>query len=132
MTARVTIGRFARESGVNVETIRYYHRRGLLAEPTRYSGGHRHYSVEHAQRVRFIRRAQALGFTLNEVSSLLELTSHSCCADARTQAEQRRSVIDRKIADLTAIREALDTLVRKCDEIGGGTDCPLLAALQAD
>jgi len=132
MAAHVTIGRLARESGVNVETIRYYHRRGLLPEPALNSGGRRHYSMEHSKRLRFVRRAQALGFTLTEVSSLLDLASHSCCADARSQAEQKRGVIDRKIANLTAIRDALDALVRQCDEIGNGRDCPLLEALQAD
>ncbi len=132
MTTDLTIGRLARESGVNVETIRFYHRRGILPEPARFGSGHRRYSSDHVKRVRFIRRAQSLGFTLSEVAGLLDLERHCACASAREKAVEKRALIERKIADLSAMSRALDALVQQCDQSGGGPDCPLLDSLQAD
>ncbi|MFO1394500.1 MAG: MerR family transcriptional regulator [Steroidobacteraceae bacterium] len=129
---QLTIGRLAAASDVNVETIRYYNRRGILAEPERHAGGHRHYNAQHLKRVRFIKRAQALGFTLNEIADLLDLAEDCSCASMRDRAVQKRTLIDGKIADLTAIREALDALVRQCDTSGGDADCPILNALQRE
>lgn len=129
---QLTIGRLAAATDVNVETIRYYHRRGLLAEPARHAGGHRRYHAGHLQRVRFIKRAQALGFTLNEIADLLELAGDCNCASMRNRAVQKRTLIDGKIAALTAIREAIDSLVRQCDASGGHADCPILDVLQRE
>jgi MerR family transcriptional regulator, mercuric resistance operon regulatory protein len=132
MATPLTIGRLAATSGVNVETIRYYHRRGLLPEAVRQVGAHRRYTIEHMKRVRFIKRAQALGFTLNEVRGLLDLGDGCPCASTRARAVQKLDLIKQKIADLAAIRRRLDSLVRKCDESGGDGECPILDVLQDD
>lgn len=132
VAAALTIGRLAATSGVNVETIRYYHRRGLLPQATRQAGTHRRYTIEHLKRVRFIKRAQALGFTLSEVMSLLDLGDGCPCASTRARAAQKRDLIEKKISDLTAIRSALDALLLKCDESGGNGECPILDVLQDD
>ena len=128
----MTIGRLADEAGVNVETIRYYQRRGLLLEPDRPINGQRRYPMAVVKRVRFIKRAQVLGFTLDEVGSLLELDEVHTCADTRALAANKLQVIEGKLADLKAMRKALTTLLRQCDS--GSTDgrCPIIHALAAD
>jgi MerR family mercuric resistance operon transcriptional regulator len=101
-------------AGVNVETIRYYQRRGLLDEPRKPLGGYRHYPADVAKRVRFIKRSQALGFTLEETASLLRLDGADCCADTRELAVHKVALIERKLVDLAAMRDALAALVRQC------------------
>lgn len=96
----------SRRCGVNIETIRYYQWRGLLDEPIKSLGGHRRYSAGQAKRVRFIKRAQALGFTLDEVSMLLTLDSACACVDTRALAARKQGLIERKMADLTAMYQA--------------------------
>lgn len=129
MPHELTIGRVAKLAGVSVETIRYYQRRGLLDEPAKPLGGYRRYPAWIVRRIRFIKRAQALGFTLEEVASLLELEQASACAETRALAAHKMDVIDRKIADLTSMREALANLLRQCDagEPAGG--CPIIQVL---
>lgn len=130
--AELTIGRLAAEAGVNVETIRYYQRRGLVPEPDRPINGQRRYAGDAVSRVRFIKRAQLLGFTLEEVGSLLELDAAHACAETRELAERKIEVIERKLGDLRAMRKALTSLVREC---GTGTSkraCPIIRALAAD
>jgi MerR family transcriptional regulator, mercuric resistance operon regulatory protein len=130
--AELTIGRLADEVGVNVETIRYYQRRGLMPEPDKPISGHRRYAADAVKRVHFIKRAQVLGFTLDEISGLLELDAAHACAETRELAAHKLGVIEDKLADLRSMRNALIALVRQC---GSGTakgTCPIISALAAD
>ena len=113
MVAEQTIGKLAKATGVSIETIRYYQRRGLLDEPAKPLGGHRHYSADAAKRVRFIKRAQALGFTVAEVGDLLTLDEACACTATRALATRKLALIEQKIADLTAMRQLLGGLVQQ-------------------
>ena len=128
MSTGMTIGKLADAAGVNVETIRYYQRRGLLEEPAKPLNGQRRYSLELAKRVRFIKRAQALGFTLAEIGQLLLLNEARSCKTTRTLAAHKLELIDGKMADLGAVRKALGKLVQQCDA-GDGANCPIIDAL---
>ena len=132
MTTELTIGRLADEAGVNVETIRYYQRRGLMAEPNRPASGHRRYPPDAIRRVRFIKRAQLLGFTLDEVGSLLELDEAGTCAETRELTARKLQVIEKKLADLKAMRKALTALLRQCAAGATKGNCPIIHALAAD
>lgn len=132
MTTELTIGRLADEAGVNVETIRYYQRRGLMAEPDKPTSGHRRYPSDATKRVRFIKRAQVLGFTLDEVGSLLELDEACACAETSELAAHKLHVIEEKLADLKAMRKALTALLRQCAEGTTKDNCPIIHALAAD
>lgn len=131
MTSDLSIGKLAEAAGVNVETIRYYQRRGLLDEPPKPLGGHRRYSTDHAKRVRFIKRAQALGFKLDEVGSLLTLDAGCGCAETRALADRKRVLIERKMDDLAAMHQVLGDLIRQCDA-GGAEQCPIIDVLVRD
>jgi MerR family mercuric resistance operon transcriptional regulator len=128
----LTIGRLADEAGVNVETIRYYQRRGLLPEPDKPMQGHRRYAGDVVSRIRFIKRAQVLGFTLEEVGSLLDLGTSQACAETRELAANKLQVIEQKLADLQAMREALSALLRQCDSWAKRGACPIIDALAAN
>jgi MerR family mercuric resistance operon transcriptional regulator len=130
--AELTIGRMADEAGVNVETIRYYQRRGLMPEPDKPINGHRRYAAGAVKRVHFIKRAQLLGFTLEEIGSLLELDEAHACADTRELATHKLEVIETKLADLKAMRKALIALLRQCDTGAAKGTCPIIHALAAD
>ena len=130
MPRELTIGRLAALACVNVETIRYYQRRGLLDEPRKPLGGHRHYPPAAAKRIRFIKRAQALGFTLEEIASLLRLEVADGCAETRELAERKVALIERKLVDLTAMRDALAALMRQCDTGKAEAACPIIQALE--
>jgi MerR family mercuric resistance operon transcriptional regulator len=132
VTAELSIGRLAAEAGVNVETIRYYQRRGLLAEPQKPLNGQRRYAAELTRQVRFIKRAQVLGFTLEEISGLLRLEQAHACAETRELADRKLHVVESKLADLKAMRKALATLVRQCDARDSNNCCPIIHALTAD
>lgn len=127
-SAEYTIGRLAKEGGVSVETVRYYQRRRLLAVPARRAGGFRYYGAETLERLRFIRRAQAIGLALEDVRELLGLDRKRACGTTRALAAQRLQLIERKLKDLTVLRDALAGLVHECDERGGPT-CPILTRL---
>ena len=129
MASALTIGKLAETAGVNIETIRYYQRRGLLDEPVKPLGGHRRYSADEAKRVRFIKRAQALGFTLSEVGGLLTLDAASACAETRALAARKLVLIEQKMAELAAMRQLLGRLVQQCDAGDGGMDCPIINVL---
>lgn len=129
MGADLTIGKLAESAGVSIETIRYYQRRGLLEEPDKPPGGHRRYAPEQSRRVRFIKRAQALGFTLSEVGTLLSLGTACACSETRTLASRKLTMIEQKLADLAAMRHALAGLVRQCDTGSSDADCPILDVL---
>lgn len=126
----LTIGKLARQAGVNVETIRYYQRRGLLPEPRKPLGGVRHYSESDNSRIHFIKSAQRLGFTLEEVSLLLKLEDGTHCVEAREIADQKLANVREKLADLKCIEAALAELVSKCEISRGSICCPLIDSLQ--
>jgi len=127
--AGYTIGQVARAVGVNVETVRFYHRRGLLQLPGRAYGTVRRYGEESLARLRFIQRAQRLGFTLDEVVALLQLNDGRSCSAARELAERKLAVIEDRLKDLSALREQLKSLVRRCRTERGKVYCPLIDAL---
>ena len=130
--SELTIGSLADEAGVNVETIRYYQRRGLMPEPDKPAQGYRRYDATTVKRVRFIKRAQALGFTLEEIGGLLELDEAHACAETRELASHKLEAIETKLADLAAMRRALMTLLRQCDAGAMKGNCPIIHALGAD
>ncbi len=127
-----TIGQLGQAAGVNVETIRYYQRIGLLCEPARSYGSFRRYSPDDLKRVRFIKRAQALGFSLKEVSLLLELSDGRHCAETRELAEKKLEMVRQKITDLASMQSALTGLVAQCGEGSRGRGCPIIDALARD
>lgn len=128
----VTVGQLARTAAVNVETIRYYQRIGLLPLPKRDYGSIRRYSANDLKRVRFIRRAQALGFSLDEVALLLGLSDGRHCGETKALAERKLTMVEEKITDLTAIQKALRGLVTKCSKGSRGCGCPIIDALAQD
>lgn len=126
---RRTIGALAGAAGVNVETIRYYQRIGLLARPQRPAGGVRHYGAGDLARVRFIKAAQRLGFALDEVASLLKLQDGTHCGEARSIAERKLEDVRGKLADLGRMEAALADLVGACRTRRGRISCPLIDSL---
>ena len=132
MASELTIGRVAKLAGVNVETIRYYQRRRLLAEPVKPHMGYRRYPADIVQRIRFIKRAQALGFTLEEIAELLRLEEARACAETRALAAHKMRLIDRKLTGLAAMRKALAGLVHQCEKKQPSKGCPILEVLEQD
>ncbi len=132
MPETMTIGRVAKAAGVNVETIRYYQRRGLIGEPRKPPGGHRRYPVAVLRQINFIRRAQQLGFTLDEIGQLLLISDGRKCREARLIGETRLAVIETRIAELERMRGELSTLVDACRKTGRGGGCPLVDELNRD
>ena len=132
MGTELTIGKLADAAGVNIETIRYYQRRGLLGEPPKPPGGHRRYAPEQAKRVRFIKRGQALGFTLDEVAALLTLDAACACGETQELAVRKLGLIEQKMADLVAMQRVLEELVQQCDVRDGHTTCPIIDVLAKD
>jgi MerR family mercuric resistance operon transcriptional regulator len=126
-----TIGWLARMGGVGVETVRYYQRRGLLETPDRQSttGGVRRYGEADVQRLRFIRSAQAAGFTLEQIDELLKLDAGHDRARARQLARERIAALDDKIAELEAARVSLRRLARECSS-GSTGPCPIIASFE--
>jgi DNA-binding transcriptional MerR regulator len=118
-------------AAVNPQTLRYYERRGLLPEPVRSPGGYRAYPAEAVRRVRFIKRAQDLGFTLVEVASLLDLVEGGpdSCDQARVMALEKIADLERRIADLQALRAGLARLVATCERPRGQRECPIMHQL---
>ena len=129
MNEKLTIGVLAKRGGVNVETIRYYQRRGLLTEPAKPKGGFRHYPPDAVKRVRFIKRAQALGFTLEEITGLLRLDERIGCSEMRGIAAHKLELIEEKISDLLKVKKVLSNLVLACDTSSNGTSCPIIHLL---
>ena len=131
MNEQLSIGALAKAADVNVETIRYYQRRGLVDEPTKPLGGHRRYAAAAAARVRFIKRAQQLGFTLEEIRELLLLEDGQGCREARLLAERKLELIETRIADLARMRRMLRGLIAECIEGKRPRSCPIIATLSA-
>jgi MerR family mercuric resistance operon transcriptional regulator len=125
------IGALAEQTGVHVETIRYYQRLGLMPRPPRARGSVRRYGPEAADRLRFIKRAQGLGFALDEVRLLLDLSVGEHCMETRTFAEQKKRLVDNKISDLRRIQAALAKLIRACRTGRRGRGCPIIESLSS-
>ncbi|WP_225207266.1 MerR family transcriptional regulator [Novosphingobium huizhouense] len=129
---QTTIAGLARAGGVGVETVRYYQRRGLLAEPARSEhGGYRTYDAADARRLRFIRQAQSAGFTLEQIRELLDLDSVEDRDRARALALSRIAELDVRIAEMESARDALRRLAADCGS-GGDGPCPILSAFEVD
>jgi MerR family mercuric resistance operon transcriptional regulator len=130
----LTIGRLAIQSGVAVETIRFYERQGLIARPERRPSGYRQYPPAAVGRLRFIRHAKALGFTLKEIQELLELRvdPRSTCADVRSRARAKIADMEARIASLERMKAALERLARKCRGRGPTSGCPILEELDRE
>lgn len=127
---KLTIGVLADAAEVNVETIRFYQRKGLVPEPERPYGGIRRYTDADLSRVRFIKASQRLGFSLDEVGELLKLEDGTHCGEARDLAEHKLQNVREKLADLRRIETALSQLVARCGSAHGAVTCPLIASLQ--
>jgi len=130
MPEQYTIGTLAKQASVNVETIRYYQRRGLVGEPDRPLGGIRRYTSAHARRLRFIKEAQALGFSLEEVADLLALEDGRHCRDAERLGSRKLAMVRERITQLRRVEKVLTTLVDQCHCNSGKVRCPLIAALE--
>lgn len=127
--ARMTIGQLARAAGTHVETIRYYQRCGLMQVPLRPAGRVRRYPDEAIDRLRFVRRAQEVGFSLAEVGELLRLERNPGCHGARSLAAEKLRSIEGRIVDLRRMRSALRELIAQCDA-GAGRSCPIIEDLR--
>lgn len=128
----MTIGRLAQTAEVNVETIRYYQRLGLLPTPARSYGSIRRYGPQDLKRVRFIKRAQRLGFSLEEIEHLLKLSAGEHCAETKALAEQKLRLVEEKLADLQAMEASLKTLIRACGTGRSGCGCPIIDNLSGE
>ena len=126
---KLTIGKVATAAGVNVETIRFYQRRGLLAEPPKALGGFRHYDNTTIARLRFIKRAQALGFSLEEVIGLLALEQSNACSQTHDAAVRKLQLVEERIIDLQRIRLTLKSLVQLCEAGPTAVSCPIIESL---
>ncbi|NCO18556.1 MAG: Hg(II)-responsive transcriptional regulator, partial [Gammaproteobacteria bacterium] len=120
----LTIGAFAQAAEVNVETIRFYQRKGLLPEPDKPYGGIRRYGETDVARVRFVKRAQRLGFSLNEIAELLKLEDGVHCGEARRLAARKLDAVRAKLADLLQMEAMLADMVKRCDARRGKVCCP--------
>ena len=128
----LTIGKVAKESGVGIETVRFYEREGLLEQPARKLSGYRQYDPEAIARLRFIKQAQRLGFTLREVKELLALKLDPTATrkQVKAQAVAKVADIDQRIADLKRMKKALVPLIQACDGKGTLEGCPILDAIE--
>ena len=130
----LTIGQLAKKSQVNIDTVRYYERRGIIPEPPRRDSGYRQYSQDDVARIQFIKRAKELGFTLQEVQELLNLRvdPDTPCAVVKRRADLKIIDIKEKLQSLKRIKKALNKLSASCSGRGPVGDCPILAALGGD
>ena len=128
----LTIGKVARGAGLAIDTVRYYEREGLLAKPARTLSGYRQYSADAVTRLRFIRQAKELGFSLSEIKELLSLRvdTRKSCSDVKARAVHKIADVDRRIAQLKRMRLALAKLSAECSGRGPTSDCPILETLE--
>lgn len=129
MTVTVGIGELARLAGVPIDTVRHYERIGLLRPASRLVSGYRRYGIAEQKRLRFIRRAKALGFTLDEIVELLELSANRNVGEVRRAANARLADVERRIEELVRVRDSLRQLIAACPGHGRAEDCPILNAL---
>lgn len=127
-----TIGRLAAAAEVNVETVRYYQRIGLMPVPKKAPGGIRRYGDAELSRLRFIRTAQGLGFTLEEIADLVKLDDGTHCKEAHDIAAQKLDTVRARLRDLKSIERSLSRLVRQCETHRGAIRCPLIDSLIRD
>lgn len=132
MSTPLTIGALAKLAQVNIESIRFYQRRGLVEEPPRPLGGIRRYAQAHVRRIRFIKQAQLLGFSLDEVAELLALEDGQHCHDAERIGARKLADVRERLAKLRSIERALAALVDQCHCNTGEVRCPLISSLDAD
>ena len=127
----LTIGEVAKQAGVGVETIRFYERKGLVDQPARPDSGFRRYDAQTPRRIRFIRHAQELGFSLREIRELLDLRIDPAvsCADVKAKALAKVSEVEEKLASLARMRDTLVSITRSCSGEGPTSDCPILDAI---
>ena len=127
----MNIGQLSRRTGVPIDTVRYYEKQRLLPPPTRSASGYRHYEADDVLRLNFIRRAKVLGFTLDEIRDLLALSSarDGDMAAIRAAAADKLADVERRLAELTRVRDGLRTLVDACPGHGALDQCPILSAL---
>lgn len=125
----LTIGRLAKAAGVGVETIRYYQQRALLPEPEASNGAFRHYPEQLVDQIRFIKRAQKLGFTLEEIGALLHLNNGVDRGSIRKLASERLDSIRNKISDLQRMDVVLSHLIQECETTGSARSCPIISTL---
>ncbi len=130
--ANYTIASLAQAAGVGVETVRYYERRGLITQPARAGGSYRRYGGGHVHRIRFIRRAQELGFNLEEIETLLELEDGTDRRTIRRIAGARLEEIRRRLADLKRMERALAHLLHECEAHQKAQRCPIISAIAED
>lgn len=133
-TDALTTGVLAAKAGLNIETVRFYERSGLIKEPRRSASGYRQYPRSTVTRLRFIKRAQQLGFSLRDIGELLSLRASPQRSNARVKrlAEQKLTVIDGKLRDLQRMREALAALSDACDGHGTVAECPIITAIEEE
>lgn len=127
--SKLTIGALARAAGVSVETVRFYQRKDLLREPPRTYGGTRRYSEADVARLRFIKAAQGLGFSLKEIDELLELERGGSCQDVQALAAEKQRTIRERIADLQRLDDVLTGLLKECEQSKDTLECPIIATL---
>jgi MerR family copper efflux transcriptional regulator len=125
----IGIGILAKRAGVSIDTVRYYEKSGLLAPESRLASGYRRYSDEQVSRLRFIRRAQELGFTLKDIRELLGISKQKDVAKVKRAAERKLADVEGRLVALTRMRDGLATLVATCPGHGRAADCPILKAL---
>lgn len=130
----LTIGQLAKQGGVHVETIRYYERRGLIGKPPRTVSNYRTYTPDNLHRVKFIKHAQGLGFSLKEIKELLALraTPRAKCADVQKYTTRKIDDIQQRIHSLTRMRRSLERLLRECSGDLPATECPILESLESE
>ena len=128
-TQALTIGRLATAAGVNLETVRFYQRSGLIHEPERPSSGYRTYGSGDVQRIRFIKRAQTLGFSLEEIATQLQLDEATVCTETRQLASRKLGMVQARLDDLVKMQLALTDMIRQCDTSQSDGRCPLIDAL---
>ena len=128
----MTISRLAKQVGVNIDTIRYYERNGLIPEPVRRASGYRAYEAADVRRLRFILRAKDLGFTLAEIGELLSLSADRDVRGVKRRAEERLEQVEHKIKELHRVRKGLKTLIDACPGHGDLASCPIVAALSGE
>jgi MerR family transcriptional regulator, copper efflux regulator len=128
----MTIGRLAKQAGVNIDTIRYYERNGLIPEPARRLSGYREYDSADVARLRFILRAKDLGFTLAEIRELVSLSADRDVKGVKRRAEGRLEQVEHKIKELQRVRRGLKTLIDACPGHGDLERCPIIAALSQE
>lgn len=128
----LTIGRFAMAGGVTVETVRFYQRKGLLPQPRKPYGGIRRYGAADVTRVQFVKSAQRLGFSLDQIADLLRLEDGTHCEEASGLAQSKLLDVREKLADLARIEAALSALLSACHMRQGSVSCPLISSLQSD